>query len=201
MFNELVDAMSSSAWTYLLVFAIAALDAVLPILPGETMVVAGGVLAATGDLHLVLVMAAGAAGAIVGDTASYALGRRFGPAAALVLARGERGKRSMAWADRTLQERGGTLIAVARFVPGGRTATTFTAGTTGFSLPRFLIAVAIGGTLWGIYSGLIGAIGGRTFEEHAWKGIVLAVGLAIAVGVLVETVRWLVARRRRRGRH
>lgn len=198
MFNNLLDAMSSSNWTYALVLVVSTLDAVLPVLPSETMVVTGGVLAAAGELNVLLIMAAGAAGAFLGDTTSYWLGRWLGPRAARVLLRGDRGKRAYAWAERTLEQRGMVLIAVARFVPGGRTATTFTAGTTEYPWPKFALAAGVGAIFWGVYNGLIGLVGGRAFEQQAWKGLLLALGIAAVSGGLIEGVRWLL--RRRQGR-
>jgi membrane-associated protein len=198
MFNSLLDAMSASAWTYALILVICALDAVLPVLPGETMVVTGGVLAASGELSLPLIMVVGAAGAFLGDNACYGLGRWWGPPAALFVLRGQRGKRAYDWAGRTLERRGTVLIAAARFVPGGRTATTFTAGTTKFRWLRFAVAAGIGGVAWGVYNGLIGAVGGRAFEEQSWKGVLLALGLAAVSAGLIELTRWAISRYRRR---
>jgi membrane-associated protein len=194
--NALIDALSASAWTYLLVFAVVAGDAVLPLLPGETIVIAAGLLASTGDLDVPLVAVAGAAGAFVGDSMTYWLGHRLGTRAAQRFLRGERGKRSLAWAERTLDRRGMTLIAAARFVPGGRTATTFAAGTTGFGWPRFAAAAAIGAVLWAAYNTGLGTISGRTFEAQPWKGLLLALGLAVATALLLESGRWLISRRR-----
>jgi membrane-associated protein len=199
MFNGLLDAMSASAWTYALILVVCALDAVLPVLPGETILVTGGVLAAGGDLSLPLVMAVGAAGAFLGDNACYGLGRWWGPRAALLVLRGQRGKRAYRWAERALDRRGMALIAGARFVPGGRTATTFTAGTTEFRWLRFATAAGFGAVAWGVYNGLIGAIGGQAFEHQTWKGLLLALGLAAGSAGLIELIRWLVARRRRDG--
>ena len=196
MFDQLTDALAGSAWAYVLVFAVVAGDALLPLLPGETMVVTGGVLSASGDLSVSLVFAAGAAGAFLGDSASYWLGRKLGSRAAERLLRGEKGKRSIEWARRALEKRGRTLIAVARFVPGGRTAVTFTAGSTGFPGRTFALADTIGVTVWSAYNVGLGRIGGAAFEEEPWKGLVLAFGLAAATAVVAEGIRWLVQRRR-----
>jgi membrane-associated protein len=198
MFNSLLDAMSSSDWTYVLVLVVCALDAVLPILPSETMVVTGGVLAASGQLNVELIMLVGAVGAFLGDNACYWLGRWLGPRARNVLLRGERGKRAYQWAERTLDERGMVVIAAARFVPGGRTATTFTAGATEYPWPKFAVAAGFGAVFWGIYNGLIGLIGGRAFEEQTWKGLLLAFGIAALSAVLIETTRWAISRRKKR---
>src|SRR5918994_1249713 len=125
MFDQIVEAMSGAWWAYLLLLGVCFGDAVLPVLPSETMVIAAGVLAAGGDLDLPLAVAVAAVGAFLGDSASYLLGRRLGSWASRILFRGRRGQRSLDWAHRTLQRRGVLLIAMARFVPCGRTATTF----------------------------------------------------------------------------
>lgn len=196
MFDQLASVLTGSAWAYVLVFAVVAGDAVLPLLPGETIVVAAGVLAGGGDLSLWLVIAAGAVGAFAGDSASYWAGRKLGSKAAHRFLRGERGRRSLAWAETALDQRGKTLIAVARFVPGGRTAVTFTAGTTGYPWRTFALADGLGVLVWSAYNAGLGAVGGRAFEDEPWKGLVLAFGLAAATVGVIEGVRWL---RRRRG--
>ena len=196
MFDQLTDALSGSAWAYVLVFAVVAGDALLPLLPGETMVVTGGVLSASGDLNVFLVFAAGATGAFLGDSASYWLGRKLGSRAAEKLLRGEKGKRSIEWARQTLEKRGRTLIAAARFVPGGRTAVTFTAGSTHYPWRTFALADAVGVTVWSAYNAGLGRIGGAAFTEQPWKGLLLAFGLAAATALVAELVRWLIDRRR-----
>jgi membrane-associated protein len=197
VFEQLTEALTGSAWAYVLVLAVVAGDAVLPLLPGETILVAAGVLAGGGDLNLWLVIAAGAVGAFLGDAASYWAGRKLGARAAHRFLRGERGRRSLAWAEAALEKRGRTLIAVARFVPGGRTAVTFTAGTTGFGWRAFAVADGLGVLVWSAYNAGLGAVGGRTFEDQPWKGLVLAFGLAAATIGLIEGVRWGLRRRAR----
>jgi membrane-associated protein len=196
MFDQLTDALSGSAWAYVLVFAVVAGDAVLPLLPGETMVVTGGVLSASGDLNVFLMFLAGAAGAFLGDSTCYWLGRRFGTRAVRWLLRGEKGKRSIEWAKRALDERGKTLIAVARFVPGGRTAVTFTAGSTEYPWRTFALADLVGVTVWSAYNVGLGRIGGAAFEDQPWKGLVLAFGLAAATTAIAEGIRWILKRRK-----
>src|SRR4030095_4563453 len=70
-FDSLVDLVSSSPWTYAGILAMAAIDALIPLVPSEATVIAAGVLAGAGELELGLVIAAGAAGAYTGDTAAY----------------------------------------------------------------------------------------------------------------------------------
>jgi membrane-associated protein len=195
VFDQLTDALSGSSLAYLLIFAVVAGDAVLPLLPGETIVVTGGVLATSGDLDLALVFLAGAAGAFAGDSACYWIGRKLGSRAAERFLRGERGKRSLEWAQNALDRRGKTLIAAARFVPGGRTAVALTAGTTEYRWRTYLLADLVGVSIWSAYNVALGAIGGAAFEHQTWKGLLLAFGLAAATAGIIEGVRWLWQRR------
>jgi membrane protein DedA with SNARE-associated domain len=182
---------AATPWAYAAILAIAALDAVFPLVPSETTVITAGVLAASGQLELPLVVAAGAAGALGGDSTSFAAGGRLGGWAQRRLFRGERGRRSLSWAERTLDERGGLLIVVARFIPGGRTAVTFTAGIVRFRTLRFVAFAAVGAVIWASYAALVGYLGGHAFEDETWKALLLAFGIASAVTLLVEGVRRL----------
>ncbi|HST63758.1 MAG TPA: DedA family protein [Mycobacteriales bacterium] len=195
MFDQLTDAISGSHWAYVVILAVVAGDAVLPLLPGETIVVTGGVLSASGDLNVFLVFAAGVVGAFLGDSACYWIGRKLGTRAAEKFLRGDRGKRSLDWAERTLDRRGRTLIAVARFVPGGRTAVSLVAGTTEFPWRSWMLADLAGVVLWSAYNTGLGRLGGAAFENQTWKGLVLAFGLALLTAAILEGARWLLGRR------
>ena len=194
MFEELTDFVSGSPWTYGALFLVAALDVLVPLLPSEASVITAGVLAASGDLFLPLVIVTAALGAILGDNASYGLGRFAGPWVVRRFFSGTRQKR-IDWARRSLDERGGYLIVIGRFIPGGRTAITFTAGLLDMRWRRFLSFDVAAGFIWAGYAAALGYFGGKTFEEDPWKGLLLAFALAFGVAAAVETVRWV--RRRR----
>ena len=196
VFESIVDAVSGSDWSYLIVFAIAMLDAFFPLVPSEATAIAAGVVAGTGGLSVEYVILAAAAGAFVGDNISYAGGHFLGEPVTKRFFSSEKSQKRLAWADRMLQERGWYLIIVARFIPGGRTVTTFTAGfTNAISWRRFLLFDAIAAATWGSYTVLLGYFGGKTFEEEPWKGLLLAFAIALAVTAVVEVVRHVRARR------
>ena len=132
--ESFVELASASPWTYAVILGIAALDALLPLVPSEATVISAGVLAGAGDLQLGLVIAAGAAGAYLGDSSAYLLGRRLDERHAERLFRHRR-----TWAERTLERHGGPVIFGARFVPGGRTATTVSAGLLRMRWSRFAV--------------------------------------------------------------
>jgi membrane-associated protein len=194
--DSLVDLVSASPWTYAVILAVAALDALVPLVPSETTVISAGVLAASGDLQLGLVIVAGAAGAYSGDTSAYLLGRRLGPRLERRLFRGKKGVRRRAWAEGALERHGGPLIFGARFVPGGRTATTVTAGVLRMRLAAFAAFAGGAAVAWAAYAALVGYLGGRAFEDNPFWGLVLGFGVAAATYVVVEVVR---RTRRRRG--
>src|ERR687897_1960373 len=114
-FESVLELVSASPWTYAVILGIAALDAVLPLVPSEATVISAGVLAGAGDLQLALVIAAGAAGAYAGDSSAYWLGRRLGGRLERGIFRGEKATERRAWAERTLEQHGGPLIFGARF--------------------------------------------------------------------------------------
>ena len=198
MFESIVDAVSGSDWSYLIVFLVAAIDAFFPLVPSEATAIAAGVVAGTGGLSVELVILAAALGAIAGDNICFAIGHFLGYRVERRFFSSEKAQKRLQWAQRTLEQRGGTLIVVARFIPGGRTATTFTAGLVEtYPWRRFLMFDAIAGAIWGSYCVLLGYFFGKTFEEEPWKGLLLAFALALAVTGAVEVVRYL----RRRGAH
>lgn len=195
MFHSLVDAISSSAWAYPIIFAVAFLDSFFPVVPSETVVITGGVLAGSGGLRLELVIVAAALGAWLGDNFAYLLGHLFGEPLERRMLRGERAQKTLRWVRRQLEERGGELIVIARFIPGGRTATTMTCGVVGYPWRRFVAFSAAGGVGWALYGGLIGYLGGRTFRDQPWKGLLIAFAIAGTVTLTIELVRHF----RRRG--
>lgn len=184
-FESLAELVSASPWTYALLLGIAALDALLPLVPSETAAIAAGVLAGAGDLSLGFVIAAAAAGAFVGDASSYGIGRAAGNRIASRLLPARR----RAWAERALNTRGGALIVGARFVPGGRTAVTLTAGMIAMPARRYFRLAGLAAVVWASYAALLGYVGGRAFEENPWQGLLLALGAAAAIALLAELAR------------
>lgn len=193
-FNDLVA--QASGWAYVIVLLLAVIDAVIPVVPSETAVITAGVVAASGDLVLPLIIAAAAAGAFAGDNLAYALGRRYGPASRRRFLGGEKARRRVDGAKRQLVERGGELIAVGRFIPGGRTAVTLTAGLTHYPWTRFAAFDVIASVIWAGYASLLGYLGGHAFENQAWKGLLLALGIASGTTASIELARWVIRRLR-----
>jgi membrane-associated protein len=190
--------------SYLVAVLLPALDALIPWLPSETVIIAlGAVTAGSTDPRIGLLVVLAAFGAWLGDNAAYLVGRRFGPAVNRRLFAGERGARRRAWAERSLDRYGMRLIIACRFIPGGRTAVTLTCGMIGFSRRRFAVATAVAGIIWASYAFFLGRLGGKVFEDRPWAGLLLALGLGLAGSLVIEAVRrvrrWRAAARDRAG--
>src|SRR5918992_5150208 len=190
MFESLTEYVSGSPWTYVFLFGIAAIDVLFPVVPSETSVILAGVIAGTGDLELVLVILFAGAGAVAGDNASYTIGRTAGPWMVERFFQGERRKR-IDWAERQIEERGPYLIVVGRFIPGGRTAVTLSAGLLEMQWRRFIFFDVLAGIAWASYAALLGYFGGKTFEESPLKAFLVAFAVALAVSGAIELYRWL----------
>lgn len=180
----------SSALSYIIAFALPALDALIFVLPAETAVIALGVATAgSTDPRIGVLVALAAAGAFLGDNAAYLLGRRLGPAVGKRVFAGDRGARRRGWAERSLSRFGAAIIVLCRFIPGGRTAVTLTCGMVGYPLRRFVPATALAGAAWACYAFFIGRLGGTALAGHPWAGLLLALGLVSLITLLIEAGR------------
>ncbi|MEV0582480.1 DedA family protein [Nonomuraea sp. NPDC050310] len=184
---DLIHQVMASPWLYVAIFALAVLDGFFPIVPAETSVITAGVFAATGDTSLALLIPVAALGAFAGDHISYLIGRKTGHRL--------REKKAFVWARSALEERGGLVLVIARYIPGGRTATTLTMGAVRYPLRSFTFFDAIAAASWAVYSALIGFFGGMAFENDPIKGLLLGLGIAVTITAVVEVVRWIRKRR------
>ena len=189
--DALENAVGDSLWTYPAIVAAVGIDSVLPLAPGEAVVITAGVLSANGDLNVALVFVAAALGGFLGDNVSYWLGASLGRRAERRLFKSERGRGRVAWARRQLEERGAVIIVAARFIPGGRTATTFSSGALEMPWRRFATIDAFAASIWAAYVTALGYFGGSTFEESLWKPLLAAVFVAVVVAAGAEGVRRL----------
>lgn len=184
----LVEQVMSSPWLYAALFGLALLDAFFPVVPAETAVITAGVFAAsTAGPDLPLVIVVSALGAFAGDHVSYVIGARAGGRL--------RERKAFVRVREALAVRGGLVLVAARYIPGGRTATTLTLGAVRHPLRSYSFFDAIAAISWGLYSGLIGYFGGKAFENDPIKGLLLGLGIAVSITAVVELVRWIRKRR------
>lgn len=138
---------------YLTVFLLPFLEASVFlgfVIPGETALVFGGVLASQHRVSLTVVLLLAIAGAVLGDAIGYAVGRRYG--AGLQASRlGQRiGDERWLVTERFLHRRGGTAVFFGRWTALLRAMVPGAAGMARIPYRTFAIYNILGGTLWAI---------------------------------------------------
>jgi membrane-associated protein len=190
----LLDGALASQWLLLVIVALAVVDAILPMVPSEALIIAAGVGASVGDQDLVAVVAAASLGSFVGEVGSYVLGRGFGVAVRGRLVPGTPRAELFARTERTLSTRGGLILLTARYIPAGRTVAALAAGAIRFPTRRFVGYSAVGATMSAAYVALLGFLGGSAFASDPLVALVVS----LSVGTTIGAVAGLVHRRRRR---
>jgi membrane protein DedA with SNARE-associated domain len=135
--------------------------------------VAAAVLAAEGSMSLPLVIAAGAAGAVIGDSAAYWIGRGGGGPIKRGVTRVAGADRLEA-AERMVRRQGPALVFVGRFLPGIRIAINLSCGAGQMAYPRFLFFDVLGAIVWAGQAALLGYFAGKAFADQLWVAFVVA---------------------------
>lgn len=185
---SVVDA-TNPKLTYLGVFALIALDAVVPIFPGETTLNAAATAAAQGTLDLVPVIVAGALGAIVGDSALFWLARRSARRVGPQLERAKSNPKVGQALD-IMDSSAPVLIVGGRYVPGLRFVVNATMGLSTMRYRRFLAWSALSGTLWSAYTCVLAYKIGLNLGEYPLASVIIS-GLVttIVIALVFLTVR------------
>jgi membrane protein DedA with SNARE-associated domain len=167
---------------YLVVGLVIGIESMGVPLPGETTLIAASLLASQGDLNLVIVIAAAATGAIIGDSVGYFIGRRAGRGLFDRLGRRFHhfSHARIEKAEKYFHKYGVWTVFFGRFVALLRIFAGPMAGTLRMPYPRFLAANAAGGIAWattiGIVAFNIGDNADRIFGELSlWALVVIAV--------------------------
>lgn len=180
----------------LVVFAVPALESsafVGFVFPGEVALVLGGVLAYQDRVSLIAVLTAGIAGAIVGDSIGYAVGKRYGRLLLDGTAGRFVGSSRLDRAEAYLAARGGRAVFFGRFTAALRVLIPGLAGMSKMSFWRFLAFNVAGAAGWGTASVLLGYLGGSSWQ-HAER-IMSGAGL-VALSVVGLVVLGVFLRRR-----
>ena len=175
-------------WPYVAVFGLIFGDAVIPILPGETTLNTASTLAAQGVLDLGWVMVAGAAGAVLGDSALYWIARR---AQHRVQAQVDAAmaNEKVATAMAVVGSSAGALLVFGRYVPGLRFVVNASLGLARHPYGEFLRWSAVGGITWSIYiCGVAFAVGTVLVDAPVAAIAVSALASSVAVAVVFVIV-------------
>ena len=184
---SIVDPANPGA-TYVLVFALIALDAVIPIFPGETTLNAASTAAADGTLELVPVIVMGALGAIVGDSALFWLARRWSHRIQPQLDAARRNDQVRQALD-IMSSSAPILIVCGRYVPGLRFVVNATMGLSTMPYRTFLTWSILSGALWSTYTCVLAynvalTLGDFPLASMVISGVVTTVAIAVVFTVI-----------------
>jgi membrane protein DedA with SNARE-associated domain len=171
-------------WGYIAVFFFVAIESSGIPFPGETMLITAGVYAGAGHLNIAYVIAAAAAGAIIGDNIGYTVGRTGGRA--IVERYGHYVRIDAEKLDKSeqfFQRHGDKTVFLGRFVAVLRAWAAFLAGVNRMPWPRFFVFNAAGGIVWATLYGVLAFELGQNLP--LLHKIVRALGIAGVVGAIV----------------
>jgi membrane-associated protein len=202
-FDRIIEDASTSlgGWAYPTVAGFALLETgafIGLVVPGETAIVVGGVVAAAGDVDLAPLIALVWLAAVTGDVASFLLGRRLGrPFLERHGPRLRLGPDRLARVQGFYDRHGGKAVLFGRFVGLVRAVSPFLAGASGFELRRFVPWSAAGALAWAASFTLIGYAFSESFSQSGETAARVALA-AVAVAALVYAAVSLTRARSRR---
>jgi membrane protein DedA with SNARE-associated domain len=172
-------------------FLVVSFGAIIPIVPTGAAVSGAAALAFhSNKVDFAFVIAAGAAGAYLGDLVMYAMCRLGGEKLARRL-RWLRDEEHLAAVKERLHKSPFPVLLVSRLIPGGRVPVLLAAAFLGLPWRTFVVANAPACALWAtVYAG-VGVAGGSIFPEP-WQGVVAAVILILIVN---QSISWWNKRR------
>jgi membrane protein DedA with SNARE-associated domain len=179
-----------------ILFLLIAMESAGVPLPGETALVAAGVLASRGDMDIVAVIVIAAVAAILGDNVGYLIGRLGGRKLLQRWGRLERhAARLLPWSERFFRRHGAKTIFLGRFVAVLRVTAAWMAGISHMHWWRFFLWNAAGGICWAALVGLVAYYAGRAAAD-AISRYGLFAGAAIVVVLVVGAFVYRFVRRR-----
>ena len=196
--TELLTMLATPAWAYLALFGFLAVDALVPVVPIQEIMITSGALTVYGNLDLAGVIAVGALGMFTGDAIAFVLGRSTGARLSALRERfaprnedadPSRTRRAAERFTRGLRRPGPLVMLLCRFVPGGRMASGYHAGRSGYPVKWFVAYDGLASLCWACYGGLVGHLGGTAITQSAWRLFAIAAGTAVVFG----TAGWILA--------
>ena len=185
MFHFITSAVTHvlNSYGYLAVLVFVAIESTGIPFPGETMLLVASIVAGTSHhLSIVFVIAAAAAGAILGDNLGFWVGREGG--FRLLRRYGSHlhlNERKLKLGQYLFQKHGGKVVFFGRFVAVLRAWAAFLAGTNRMKWPHFLVYNALGGIIWATIYGLGGYFLGNNVHRISGPFGIAAVVLAVII--------------------
>lgn len=183
-------------WSYVILFAIVFVETglvIFPFLPGDSLLFAGGALAALGSFNLTTLAITFFVAAVIGDTVNYHIGKWLGTS----IPKGSWlskviSEERIAIANGFFETHGGKTIIIARFMPFIRTFAPFVAGASHMSYRKFFMYNVIGAFIWvGLFTYAGYFFGNIPFVRDNFSTVILEI---IFVSILPAVIGWIRSR-------
>lgn len=164
------------------------------VVPGETGMIVGGFVVSQGNATFWIMLVVGIAGAIVGNSIGYEIGRRFGPAVRSSRVGRRIGEENWNRAEDYLATRGAKAVAYTQFLAVVRSVVPALAGVSRMPYRKFLFWNALGGIVWGSLYTTVGFFAGRSYDrvaEQLEDAGLAVLALFVTVVAVVLTARWM----------
>lgn len=166
------------------------------VIPGDTVVIVAST-AVVGPVQWISMILVVIAGALIGESVGFALGRWFGPRIRASRLGRRIGERHWARAERYLDRRGGIAVFISRFLPVLHSLIPLTVGMSTMSYRRFISWTLPACVIWSSAYVSVGALAAGSYRELSdrlhWAGYVF-VGIIVVFAVVVLVVKRLLQR-------
>lgn len=161
---------------------------IMPLLPGDSMLFAIGVIAATtGKLSLVIIIPLLILAALLGDNLNYFVGHKFGE---LIKEKKKILFLKREYIEKTedfFEKNGGKAVIMARFVPIVRTIAPFVAGAGSMKYRNYIINCILGALLWVAGITLMGYFLGQfDIVKNNFEKVVLGIVLLSILPIFIK---------------
>ncbi len=180
------------AWTNVLLFAVIFMETglvVTPFLPGDSLLFAAGSLSSIGAFQIVPLVLMLILAALLGDTANYWIGRKFGEQ---IFAKDRKflKKAHLVKAQAFYEKHGAKAIVFARFAPIVRTFAPCVAGIAKMNYSTFMMYNLVGGVLWVSLFTLAGYFFGTIpIVQHNFHYVVVGIVLLSIIPIAYEFIQ------------
>jgi membrane-associated protein len=188
--HELLDVRALISWGGILgITAIVFVETGLFVgffLPGDSLLVTAGILAAAGKLDIVWLLTLPTIAAIAGDQTGYVIGRKAGVA---LTARYPKFTKQLERAHDFYEKYGVKTIVIARFVPIVRTFVPAVAGAARMNYRTFVTFNVVGGMLWVFSTSLLGYTLGSLIPNID-RYLHFVIGIVILLSLMPAVIEW-----------
>jgi membrane protein DedA with SNARE-associated domain len=164
------------------------------VFPGEIAVILGGVIASRGNANLAVVALVAIAGAVIGDSIGYYVGKRWGRRMLNATLGRFVKQEHFDRAEAFLARRGGAAVFIGRWTAALRVMVPGLAGMAGLRYRTFFFYNVLGGAAWATAFVLLGYVAGESYDrvaKIAGRASLLLLGVIVVIGGMVLAGRWV----------